>query len=825
VILKLLIPILLALNHPVYPPPAEQLGLLPSLRSGVRAEMEFSPEQLADMVPAQRGLLFSGCPNCHGGAEEYYVLEWKFGMGDTVRCKYCGMVFPNEKFPENTEKVIISPSGQRQVYRWYTDEKGAEYYFEPRAWFDRSYTWVQDTALNFAQLYALTGDDQYGDRAAALIGRFAVRYPDYPMLYDHPASPVRFWPADQKYPYPGESSTSRPSKLYHWAYGDIPSRLIKAYDLLAGRYDFTRIEPITAPNIEALIKQNLIQMSYDFFVARPDRYDNMMPYTYQDMIIAGRVGGFPEMVHHAIEGARALVSRQFFADGWWHEGTGSYHWQTVTGLINMNDLIKGYNDPQDYAGKRLVNPDLASEIPMIGKALQVAEQAVLPNGRMIPINDTHDYDRRSALTQSVSRLWSGLGHAVLGAGNDDSQFQAHLNWSGNFGHSHSDNGSIILFAFGKELLSDIGYTHTKYRNWTIQSASHNMVIVDTISQRPPGDDPLSGMGNMLFFEGSDPHVGVIDVDASPATRDCKVYRRRLVHVHAAQGRDYVLDVFDVEGGTTHDFFLHGSSDELGEIFTTPTLQTKIETLVPEWGGRGKYDHQYQGDSDGKTYHTYDFLRQITMSPVNGPCAVQWRVGDVNLRAHLITQPGSELYTYQSPTIRNTKEDDNKVDDFQGWGMMLRHAGPASRFVAVYEPFRDATGAWVDAVDVTNNQFTVRYGGVTDTISLDADRVRVQSSAGWRYDSGAPFSGKVAAISGAGRVAVELDAPPPALRALRLMLPGGDSFVYPVESVEGKSVILAADPGLAYDAAASRVDFLAFPQISQQGSVSYVAFPR
>ena len=46
-----------------------------------------------------------------------------------------------------------------------------------------------------------------------------------------------------------------------------------------------------------------------------------------------------------------------------------------------------------------------------------------------------------------------------------------------------------------------------------------------------------------------PPVQVVEVDALPAYNDrCKTYRRMLVHVHVDEGRDYVVDVFDVVGG-------------------------------------------------------------------------------------------------------------------------------------------------------------------------------------------------------------------------------------------------------------------------------------
>ena len=40
--------------------------------------------------------------------------------------------------------------------------------------------------------------------------------------------------------------------------------------------------------------------------------------------------------------------------------------------------------------------------------------------------------------------------------------------------------------------------------------------------------------------------------------------RTLVVVDAGAGRRYAVDLFEVEGGRTHDYFLHGDADDAGD---------------------------------------------------------------------------------------------------------------------------------------------------------------------------------------------------------------------------------------------------------------------
>lgn len=521
-----------------------------------------TPKQLYDLVPTASGVFFVGCPNCHGGAQENGVFEYTLDMGDTVKCRFCAMVFPNEKFPNNRENEIVAPSGVKQVYRWYEDAEGHQYFFEAHAWWQR-WRWSQDQAYFLANLHYFTGDPQYGDRAAAIIGRFAQVYPDYPIRFDYPYKAKRFFPANQKFPYE-DVDAYRGAKFYWWAYGDIPDMLTRAYDLIVAGDSFDRTKDLLGSDIREKIDRDLIRMGYEFTAANPDPYGNMSPGMYHDMIVAGRVIGAPEMVHEAVKRFRVLMSKKFFFDGWWYEGAPDYHDQTVGNLMQVAEVAKGYSDPVEWAGERLSNLDLAAEVPLLAKAVQVGQDGVLPDGRQIPINDTWFWIKNKPTDVSTPKLWAGLGHAVLGAGSGGNQFQAHMNWSGGFGHSHADNGSIILWAFGKEMLSDIGYTHTRYRNWPLNTASHNAVVVDMRSQELGSKETIT-TGNMLAYDDTDPRVRYIDIDASASYPGCLVYRRRLVHIHLGEGRDYVVDVSDVEGGTTHDFFLHGSADEEGRF--------------------------------------------------------------------------------------------------------------------------------------------------------------------------------------------------------------------------------------------------------------------
>ncbi len=690
-----------AVKHPVFPPQHAK-GQVASMAKQVEPVMKMARRQLYDLVPTCSGIYYCGCPNCNAGAQEHEIA-WSIAEPNLVRCKYCKMVMPNDKFPANKKIEIVAPSGTKQVYHYHESPDGRQFFFEARGWYGR-WSYLNSIGWVLGDLYALTGKEEYADRAALIIGRFAQVFGDYAIRFDYPYRPVRFWPADTKSPIKG-FTPFRAAKYYWWAYGDVPDRLIRAYDQIYDSGAFKRQADLLGTDIRRTIEDDFFRAAVVWVRGHPDSLGNMSPGMYADFVVAGRVLGEPAYVHEAVRRARMLMQRQFFFDGWWREGAPSYHAQTIGHMASVTRAARGYTDPPDYqppAGEQqLTDLRLEKTIPMIARAKAVLRAFVLPNGRAIPINDTWWSGNYGATKASRSSLWAGVGHAVLGTGEGKTQFQVHLNFSGGYGHTHHDNGSLLLFAHGKELLSDIGYTHTRYRNWTINSASHNLVVVDERSQRQgdlvedltkPEDAAKPSDGNLQMMDLRGPPVQVVEVDAQPAYNDrCKTYRRLLVHVHAGPGRDYVVDVFDVVGGSVHDFFLHGCADEDGGLTLSVPCPERVETLVPGWGGRGTYTGEGDLDTEGGRLHAYDFIRDVTSTRTAEPFVATFALedSDVVLRAHVLPAQPLQVFRARSPSVRRARGEDAKLDQYWMPTLMLRRRGKdlTSRFVTVLEPAR------------------------------------------------------------------------------------------------------------------------------------------
>jgi hypothetical protein len=795
-----------------------------ALKREVDPFIQLSLDQVKALVPTASGIYFIGCPNCNGGAQEMNVLSWKPEFGNKLKCNYCNMVFPNEQYPENHEKVIIAPSGAKQVYRYHQNAQGNQYFYEANSWFER-WKWIQQNGERLAKIYSLTKDNAYGDRAAVIAGRFAQLFPDYAIRYDYPSAAKKFFPADQKWPYEG-LVPYRGAKWNWWAYGDIPIQMANVYEFLKNGYDWKRMDTYIGTETDKRIVKDLLILGYEFTAANPELYTNMSPGMYRDMVRLGRIINKPEMVHDGVNRFSEFLKLGFFADGWWKEGTASYHDQTIGGLKSVASAAHGYSDPPEYVTNRLDNLDLTNKMPFYTKALQVSQEAILPNGRKIPINDTWATRNVNAKNtdNSVSHLWSSLGNAALGNGKGTEQIVVNLNWSGNYGHSHYDNASLILFAKGEELLSDIGYTHSKYRGWTLHTASHNTVVIDQKAQ-DAGSIKNPVTGHLKFYDDKNENVKVIDVDASPAYAVAGTYRRRLIMVHAAEGRDYVIDRFDVEGGNTHDWFLHGMCEQEGKMETSISIETKEKTLVPDWGGINIPKNQYDSDIEGKRIHAYSYLKNIKSGKTSKPWTATWRYEKSGLRTHNFPPAGSEIFTFSSPSVRLAGENDNKLDDFMRLGLMQRHTGGKSSFATVHEPFNEKP--WIESVKFDGDSYRVKYAlnglMLEDRISIKGNHVEVVSGSGWTYQSGNELSGNLLGIINEGnKWILELDRLVPIVNYIRIDLPNGSTRYYQVAKSLGKTLELVDDPGFIIEKD-GKLKFLTFPHDEYTGQLKFTVF--
>jgi len=648
----------------------------------VRRVMAMTEQEMLELVPTKSCIMFCGCPNCSGGQQENGQFEWTIERPFELRCRFCDHRFPSESYPMTATASGKNALGESVTYRYYLDEEtGRDYWLEAVA--DRlRRAWFVKQCQSLAACYHATKKPQFARRAALILDRFAEAYPHMAVLSQWPYR--RRGVAKPTPPYPAAGG-----KWGRWAEDEVPHALPEAYDLIYDSPELDKLSDQRGVDVRRRIENDFFRATVDYtftFGKEPTgrHLNNMAPFYTRRIIQIGRVIGEPEYVHWGHRWVREILREGFFYDGMWHEAP-SYHYQTIGGVRRVIAALAGYSDPPGYQspadGLHLENVDLERQIPFVAKAVGAPGAVAYPNGRICPAHDTWATSRTSpARRETVSTLLAGFGQASLGRGAGNDQLQAQLHFSGGYGHDHADSLNLALFAKGAEMLSDVGYTHTKLRRWTISTVGHNTVVVDRRDQTTRDSD-----GDLLMFLPNAAGLSVCDARAPGAYPQLtEIYRRLLLLVPVSQADAYLVDLFRVEGGTIHDWLLHGSADE----------KMTAECSLPLTAGEGTLlepgEEWVEPLGESSSLLPYGLIRRVRQANTLDPFHVTFRRLGAGVRVHLVAGSGTEVFLGESPQVRPAEGDDRKVYDYWMPQLVARRRGPAplaSVFAAVHEPFR------------------------------------------------------------------------------------------------------------------------------------------
>ena len=754
------------------------------LTAATKFARELDDDELRKLVPLQSGLHFVGCANCRSGRQEEQ-LDWSPEHPAEIFCRYCRHRYPSAKYPMDLAVTVRNPRGEEQRYPYWADATGYRYFFAARR-DDLVRAYLATAAHDLALLYAAAGDTAHAARAALILTRFAEVFPGWCYHYDYPFR--------QKVINSGEVAHEnflpnfRTARWTWWAYMDLPRELLQAYDWIssAGVLDAAA---------RYRIETDLFRNAAEQVLGNREDFSNMSPTAWCSLVMLGRVIGEPRYVDEPKKRLAEFITSRFYYDGAWLEGTPSYHAQSIGGLKAVLDALG----------------EQESAFPALQQSRSTLMRMRLPDGRFVPVHDTWWFDRRAPIERSEPYLLPALGHGCLGAGKS----QLHLTWAGGYGHQHYDNLSVILFAQGRESLSDIGYTHTRYRAWAEATASHNTVVVDGTNQAP-GSISAPTDGSLRWFDCGNPLVQAMSADGTRAySGKVSTYRRTMFFIDAGEERYYAVDVFEVEGGRVHDYFLHGDADAASSVNAALELKP-LPTLLPE----GIEWKPPQNENDYRPFrapwYAYGFLRNLRGCEAPADSAVPVDFG--GLRVTLFAEPGSRLILGENPSIRQAGEDDAKLDQFQRPCAILRHNAERGRstFVAVFEPHGGTP--FLDAIDRASEEVRIRLGNRIDLVAWTTKpSVSIDGKTVWTLPEAQ--SAPLAAVEQDALVLASTpDRLPDKGDVVRVMT--GDGWVYPfnVVSADGPRLRIAEGSGMIYDAAAQHLRLTAFPQREHTGSV-------
>ena len=467
---------------------------------------------------------------------------------------------------------------------------------------------LRDACLHFAQLWRLTGDAQHARRASALLEAFARAIPRWPVwnpYYEAPAK-QRAMSQDDPVTFQGEFSAGIWGA---WIFMDLilAQPLLEAWRIVAE-------SPESAPDAQGM------RALFERFLraqrvrgSTPD-YSNMDAFVIRGKLGFGLLLPDPELVHEGVQHLQNLYRVGFFPDGWWCEGSFSYHSDLQRGLRSLvDDFPAEYSDPPGFrtaaGGKRfdrLVLRDLVAGPS--GRADEVIRRLRLPDGRGLAIHDSDWRDKAWLAPEggtSRSHLFGALGQATLVTGTGPSETRATLHFSPSTIHHHRDTLNFHLWAKNQEAVSETNYRPLEgsdsTRAWQASTPAHATVVVDGLDQGHVGrfarhvrarglDDGIPGIpdwryrwgelqsaddyAKLTLFQCDFPSVQVVEADgdaAYSAVAPVKRYRRTIALVKIDDRDAYVVDIFRVRGGACHDYMLHGCLESEGSLSVSPRL--------------------------------------------------------------------------------------------------------------------------------------------------------------------------------------------------------------------------------------------------------------
>ena len=569
---------------------------------------------------------------------------------------------------------------------------------------------LRDATEHFAMLYYLTREMKYAHKAAILLARFAEQFPKWPVYYPTRSDLSTLkakgmighmgrWYDLKIYPQKGPGMNLNSDATGPWAiwyYEDIEAAmpLARAYDLI---YDSGEMQKLNAlKSIEQMLRDNVaFQKAFGETFSNMDAVQKIAILTYAEIL------GEPEWFHEVVWWLKSICKTQFYADGWWHEGSTAYHSQIYWRLpVLCRRFLQDYSDPPGFVSKldgtRFDNLDMLSVMSRpFARADAVLRRLCQPNGLVQVLNDTHFGQRFHGPTikEAQSELFGCRGHAILGTGKGkNNMVQASLSFGGSHGHDHADALNLILFAKGKELISETTYSPmypNTTREWHTMTAGHATVVVNELQQtswaggtqhaptrtRQP-EDAIPGVpdwpwrwrghgnvmndGKLRLFSTDFDRVQVVEADAERrygSQLPLKRYRRTIALVKISETDSYVVDIFRVKGGKTHDYMLHSCLD----------FPHTLKTSLPPGEERPGTLYKYLKD-----------LRSMK-SDAGWSSTFTLDDGSASLKSFFLPQRKIEVIQGTAPAMRRAG-----TAPF----MAVRHTGNESVFAVVHHPYND-----------------------------------------------------------------------------------------------------------------------------------------
>jgi hypothetical protein len=552
--------------------------------------------------------------------------SWSASNPNQVTSTPSGTVFPNGTYQSYTQAVTVF-SGNTVQAPYYLKAGSATSKSLVFALIDyRKLGQLRSDFNKLAPAYMNSGtshatrNQTYARRIAIALLDWGRWYPDYFLTAKNSASFINTSPS-----YILGSDLQRASDHNGLAHEWQDDELL-AFDAI---YDSPGLANLSAElgfDVRAYITTNLFCNEGDFIVYHVPvdvAIQSNLSGPYTVLALVARVLNRPDYIIWMDSYLDATVTRKIRRDGTLSEGMGY-----SIGYINEN--LSGARNTRDYF---LSRPDDTPQLQAIRlrstnyvNILQYGQgqwaTVALPNGQLPSFGDTPFNNYFSARNAGNSALLPAYGTVSMGAGSSSSTaVQLNQNFSGDNNHMRSDTTAFTLWAFSNEYLGNIRYHNgTAGRQFTEQILAYNAVTIDRVDMSSPSAN-TSGNGDLTLYEPGNNGLGVTELDGQRAySNKASRYQRVMLLNTSDLSRPYVVDVFRVTGGTTHDYVFHGPIryDSTWEcsfpLVTNPAPYPMLE------GSEVWVEPQTSGDS----FPYYGFWRNVSSNQAPGNFQLTYR---------------------------------------------------------------------------------------------------------------------------------------------------------------------------------------------------------
>ena len=642
--------------------------------------------QRATTLPWAHDIVSTLVANCDSALSAPLQIPEKAGQwSHHYVCKVCGTRL------EYTNGKHICPQCHREYKGWPYDEVIAA----------RQHTDNIDAIRDLGLVYAMTSETKYAQRARDLLVAYADRYTSFP-IHDYKGGQM-------------QKGARLFAQTLDEAFRTIP--LVMGYDCVCNSSALSDAD-------RTHINNDLLRPLAATIARNPMGVSNWQ--SWHDAALAG-IGyclGDKAMVRTALHGSDGFdfqMSHSVLSDGFWYEGSASYHfyaleacrWTALAAAnagehlyknqrfwamfdaplyytfpdgrfpaVNDSDFVplKAEQELYDMAFAWYGDPRYA-EVAGLGKRKSI--EALFWGKEQLP---------KKAAPPMPSRNFAGLGATMLRQGTGANQLATHFDYGPHGGaHGHFDKLGLIFFANGHVACPDPGrlaYGAPLQNEWYKTTLAHNTLVVD-------GKNQEAAEGSMLMFSEI---RGATVVRAACDTAYPGVRMVRTLGLTPG----YLLDVFTAESTTqtAHTF------DLVYHFYGQQTTDLKLQVLTELLGTGGGYQ----------------VLAKLRAAKTDDAWSADYSTSGGTVRQSVLGQPGATV-------ILGDGLSDNPPTTCPL--TLIRSSGKSAIYITLLQPLGKESPSVIERLAGKPSEINLRVHTATgiDTWKLTADDVVMNGASG------------------------------------------------------------------------------------------------